>query len=440
MSGPTVSGPTVSGPTDGGPPEGSPTDGGPAEGSPRVSSPTTGGPGEAGVLPSSGPHRLLRELGEADRDGAYALGTLAFGGDPTAPVPAARAGRRSWGVFEGDRLVATAAVRDDEQWWGGQPVRMAGIAGVAVHPDARGRGAAGQLVHALIEHAHQARQSISVLFPTAPGIYRSLGWEVVGALEETRLAVSDLREVAAPSHVQLRSAGPEDLPALARLWREHGSATNGQLTRTGPCFSDRPLRVLEADVVTLAEVAGEAVGYLSYDRGRGYGPEGQLQVNELVAAGAEATRALLHALGTWDSVVSSVRWRGPTDDLGLVLRRPVPPPYESRPWMLRVLDAPAAVAARGYPSGPALEVSFTLVDPQVPSQAGAWGLKVRNGRGRLERVDARPDLPVLQARGLALLYAGVDDARVRRAGLLEGELPELAAAFAGPRPQLLDYF
>ena len=394
-----------------------------------MSSPTVGGPG-----------RQLRELGDEDRDEAYALGTLAFGGDPGAPVPAARPGRRAWGVFEGDRLVATAAVRDDEQWWGGQPVRMAGIAGVAVHPDARGRGAAGQLVRTLIEHAHQARQSISVLFPTAPGIYRSLGWEVVGALEETRLAVSDLRAVAAPAHVQLRSAGRDDLPALTRLWREHGSATNGLLTRTGPCFCERPLRVLEAGVVTLAEVAGQAVGYLSYDRGRGYGPEGELQVNELVSTSAEATRALLHALGTWDSVVSSVRWRGPTDDLGLFLRRPVPPPYEARPWMLRVLDAPAAVAARGYPPGPALEASFTLVDPEVPSHAGAWRLRVEQGRGQLERLPADPDLPELQARGLALLYAGADEARVRRAGLLDRALPELGAAFAGPRAQLLDYF
>jgi len=394
--------------------------------------PQVGGPQVGGLR--------VRELGDDDLEQAGALGRLAFGGDPAAPPRPFRPGCRTWGVLEEDRLVAKAVLRDDEQWWGGRPVRMAGIAGVAVHPDGRGRGAARTLLRVLIEQARLAGQSVSAMFPTAPGIYRTLGWEVVGALEQTRVALSDLREVAVPPDVSLRSAGPEDLPALARLWREHGATTNGLLTRTGPCFPRGPLGVLEADVVTLAELAGEPVGYLSYDRGRGYGPETELQVHELVAAGPVAVRALLAALGNWDSVAAAVQWRGPTDDLALVLRRAVPPPHEARPWMLRVLDAPGAVAARDYPAGTALDASFLLVDPEVPSHAGAWQLRVSDGSGRLERVAARPGLPVLHVRGLGLLYAGVDDARVRRAGLLDRPLPELAAAFAGPRPQLLDYF
>ncbi|MCW2616727.1 MAG: hypothetical protein JWN08_3721, partial [Frankiales bacterium] len=47
----------------------------------------------------------------------------------------------------------------------------------------------------------------------------------------------------------------------------------------------------------------------------------------------------------------------------------------------------------------------------------------------------------LHVRGLALLYAGAaGTAAVRRAGLLDGELPGLDAACAGPSPDLLDYF
>ena len=397
------------------------------------------GPGEReGAEPAGG--LRVRELGEDDLEQAGALGRLAFGGDPAAPLRPFRPGCRTWGVFEGDRLVAKAVLRDDAQWWGGRPVRMAGVAGVAVHPDARGRGAARRLLRVLIDQARLAGQPVSAMFPTSPGIYRTLGWEVGGALEQTRLAVGDLRAVAAPPEVVLRSAGPQDTAVLARLWSEHGASTNGQLTRTGPCFPRGALEVLEADVVTLAEVAGRPVGYVAYDRGRGYGPQAELQVHELVADGPAATRALLAALGGWDSVVDAVQWPGPTQDLALVLRRPVPPPHEARPWMLRVLDAPGAVAARGYPAGTTLDASFVLVDPEVPAHAGPWRLRVGDSSGCLERVPDRPGLPVLDVRGLGLLYAGVDEARVRRAGLLDGPLPELAVAFAGPRPQLLDYF
>ena len=391
-------------------------------------------------LPSCGAESALRELGEQDLEQEGALGRLAFGGSPGEPPPAAQPGRRSWGLFEGDRLVAKAALHDYEQWWGGQPVRAAGIADVAVHPDARGRGAVRSLLGALGTRAHEADQPLGVLFATAPGIYRTLGWELVGALEETRLPLVDLRDVAPAPEVAVRSAGPDDTAALARLWKEHGRTTAGELTRTGPYFARGALAVLEADVVTLAELAGRPVGYLAYDRGRGYGPQSELRVHELVSSGPAATRALLRTLGAWDSVASSALWRGPVDELALLLRRTVPLPHEALPWMLRVLDAPAAVAARGYPPALALEAAFTLLDPDVPGHAGPWRLRVADGAGSLERVPDRTDLPVLHARGLGLLYAGVDEARVRRAGLLEGALPELAAAFAGPRPQLRDYF
>jgi hypothetical protein len=122
--------------------------------------------------------------------------------------------------------------------------------------------------------------------------------------------------------------------------------------------------------------------------------------------------------------------------------------------MLRLLDAPAAIAARGFPATD-LAVPLQLADDLRPANAGRWELTVRDGAGRLtscrtDRVPvpaspASPAGPALElgARGLAALYAGTPVATLRRAGLATGGSPAadaaLDAAFAAT-PFMLDDF
>jgi predicted acetyltransferase len=150
-----------------------------------------------------------------------------------------------------------------------------------------------------------------------------------------------------------------------------------------------------------------------------------------VTASPSALRSLLAGLAGWEGVVDTVTWRGRTDDLALALDRSLPPPSEVQPWMLRVLDPVAAVAARGFGPGEA----------RVPFAVDGVGylLEVADGRGRLTPT-AADGLPVVTAQGLALLYAGMAQGRLLRAGLLDRPAPALEAAFAGPVPEILDYF
>lgn len=375
----------------------------------------------------------LREVGPDEQEQVRALGLLAFGGDPAAPPGSTPPGVRL-GAFDGrGRLVGSARVAPYEQWWGGRLVPMGGVAGVAVHPDARGRGLANRLVGGLDELMRAQGQHVSALFPTAIGLYRRLGWELVGTLDETRLDPA-LLEVATAAEVTVRAAELADVPALAGLYNDLGAASNGLLVRRGPCFPRGAEALLGSSVAALAvDHGGAAVGYATYDRGRGYGPHAELRVWELVAATGPATAALLRSLASWRSVVGTVRWRGPTTELALHLAGPVPPPYEREPWMVRLVDPVQAVAGRGFPGGLSLQVGVEL--------AGVgWTLTVQDGRGALEPT-ARRGLPVLQPRGLVLLYAGaLDSGGLVRAGLLDRPEPGLDAAFAGPLPQILDAF
>jgi predicted acetyltransferase len=109
-------------------------------------------------------------------------------------------------------------------------------------------------------------------------------------------------------------------------------------------------------------------------------------------------------------------------------------------WMLRVVDAPAAIEARGYPEGVAVAVPLEIDDPQQPGNSGHWRLEIKDGEGRLERSGADAAAVRMGARGLSALYAGVPVATLRRVGLLAGgDAGALSAAFAAT-PFSLDYF
>jgi predicted acetyltransferase len=95
-------------------------------------------------------------------------------------------------------------------------------------------------------------------------------------------------------------------------------------------------------------------------------------------------------------------------------------------WMLRLLDAPAAIAARGFPLAD-LTVPLRITDDQVPANSGDWTLAIRSGSGLLSVGSVGSPLH-LGARGLAALYAGTPVATLRRAGLASGGTPDADAA------------
>ena len=381
----------------------------------------------------------VEPLGVEDLPEAWALSQLAFGGDPAGAPPTELGPGLRFGVRNArGRLVAQTRLHEYAQWWGGRAVPMGGVASVVVHPDARGAGLASRLMEHLLGVMVERGQVVSALFPTVAALYRAVGWEVVGTLDETRLATRDL---APPerSACTVRTAAEDDAAAVQALYDARAQAAAGGLTRTGPMFPDGAEAAFDCDVVALAEDAdGVPRGYLSYDRGRGYrGGEGELHVWEM-AADADAARALLAALARWHPVAGSTLWRGSTQELTLLTAGPVPPPTTRQPWMLRLVDPAAAVAARGYDPHVTASTAFTLVDPQRPSSQ-SWRLEVADGRGQL--VPADGPAAELHVRGLALLYAGAaDTATLLRTGLLSSPLPGLDAAFAGPAPELLDYF
>ncbi|WP_433358393.1 GNAT family N-acetyltransferase [Micromonospora saelicesensis] len=391
----------------------------------------------------------VRELDLADLDAGWELGRFAFGSTSERPASTTVAvpGMTRYGAFDDTgRLVGKAVDLHHDQWWSGRAVPAADVAGVAVAPEARGRGVARAMLTGLLRGAHERGAAVSALYPTVAAPYRACGWETAGVLRTVDLATAALPRHRPAAHLTVRAGTPADLPAVADLYERVTRHRNGMLTRRGELFDFFAADAgLPGDGLTLVEHDGALVAYATWQRGRGYGADSVLTVDEALATTAEAARELVGVLGSWASVAPTVRLCPLDGDVvSTVLPLEAARDHERDLWMHRPVDVARAVAARGWPAHARGVVGFGLTDALADWNTGTWRLTVADGAAELTRIDADADLR-LDVRGFALLYAGAAHARsVAQAGLLHHRAGVDPAALdllsAGGPAQLLDYF
>ncbi|MCW2815000.1 MAG: hypothetical protein JWN84_2455 [Nocardioides sp.] len=385
-----------------------------------------------------------------DQPASYRLSLEAFGSHPGPPPPAPTElpqGRDVWLALDGDELVARAAAHSYESWFHGRRVPTAGIASVAVAPERRGGGLLLPVFRAMLDAAAERGEALSTLFPTANGIYRPLGYELVSSFDTVVVPTAELAGVRAPVATRTRRARLDDVPALKAVYDVWAAAQNGPLTRTGPRFAATDQELL--DDVTAISLAVDAddrvVGYAMWDRGEGYDPTtASLEVHDLVAVTVDGYRALWRMLGTHTSVAGRIRLHTSGEDPArLVLPTATWDVVGRHPYMLRVSD-PAAALTDLRADGLRAEVGLTVAGDPLGTADGSYRLVLGDGPSRCERDAAADDRPTFTPQGLALAYAGAQScANLRMSGHLTG--PDTADgvldALLGARPiHIRDYF
>jgi predicted acetyltransferase len=364
---------------------------------------------------------------------------------------------RYFGVFDGRRQVGGAMFHDMRQWWSGRELPMAGIGAVKMAPEVRGQGLGRRLMTEVLHEIAARGYPLSALYPATMPIYRSLGWELAGGRYHAVVPTRSLRDVVPPDKAltpstpltpsapltqndsgipSLRQVTAADAAEVRRVLRHAHQAARD----CGPVIRDL------ASIQDWLEGSRDAYRYLCDDGFISYqwqpGNE-RLFVDWMAAASPGTQRALLALLAGHASTAESIEIRTSSDGpLWWLLRERDAELVKRSMWMLRVVDAQAAIASRGFSGGVAGVVSLNVVDA-LPGTGGPWELTVSGGQGKLERAEPDPAALTVGARGLAALYAGTPVATLRFAGLASGGNAEddafLTTAF-GCSAYMLDDF
>jgi predicted acetyltransferase len=316
---------------------------------------------------------------------------------------------------------------------------MGGVRAVAVRPELRGRGHASRAVRAVLEAMRARGEALSALYPATVRPYRRLGWEIAGTLFYRDVPARALPP--ASRDLDVRRAGAGDRAVMRACYDRVARETDG--------FVDRPEGRwnwwLECNESEQWYVAGDE-GYVVY---RHLPIENvpdafRILVLDLVATTPRAFRALWGLFADARSVVPSVVFRsGPNEPLATSLDGSDMDVRRDRQWKLRLVDAAAAVAARGYRTDAQARIALDVDDPVCPWNAGRWTLHVADGAARLER--GGDGAVRLGIGAFSALFSGwATTASLARAGLLEGGTADdrraLDRPFAGPLPWMLVEF
>lgn len=285
--------------------------------------------------------------------------------------------------------------------------------------------------------------AVSPLWPSTTRLYRSCGWEVAGG--EWRFRV--------PAHhlAGLRASGeavPDPGLAVRAMQRKRAAHFDGPLARPDWWWRWKHPRPAPDHTFRYAWVEDGAVtGFLTFRQDEIPPPNWGVgvEVMEYWTATRNAGVGLLGLLGAHSAMTKEIRFHHAAlpaaPDIAFLAHMDGMDGDMFGTWMLRLVDVPAALEARGWPEDAKVRVSLEVHDPF----SGAPQRVVLEVEESVARVTPGGDGAVRTGVGaLSAWYSGCLRARdAARLGLLSGEIRDLTALdrLTGDRPVWLpDHF
>jgi predicted acetyltransferase len=241
---------------------------------------------------------------------------------------------------------------------------------------------------------------------------------------------------------------PCDLGEIQTCYHRLATSTNGLIDRTDRWWRRRVLAPGDRPLYGyLARASGQVGGYVVFEpepaRGN-FSYSYSLACHDLVWLDHAAAGQLLDFAAGHRSVGVDLVWVGSIEEplFNLVDFQEIQI-LESSRWMVRLIDVPKALEARGYPQGVRAAVTLDVADPDLPGNHQVMRFEVAEGRARVTP-GGGGGVVRLDIGTLAAVYTGWLSARdAVRTGRLEGDRDDVAAleaSFGGPKPWMLDRF
>ncbi|MHB8577982.1 MAG: GNAT family N-acetyltransferase [Dehalococcoidia bacterium] len=347
---------------------------------------------------------------------------VGFGGS-TAPDELERALERTsvtpemtYCAFEGGTAVSIMATLPFTMRWNGRDIGCGGVTDVATLPSHRRQGLLRELMTRSFAKMRDDGQPVAMLWASMAAIYQRFGYGV---------AYTTLSYDVDPRHLRF----VDDLLVAGRTRLVEASKAVPLIEQAYSRFTDRRTLMLRRTaenwkwalernwqpavtpwLVVTYEEHDEVLGYAVYGvESRRMddtpGPNQRLHITDFVWLTPAAHRAIVRHLAGYDLAYSLSFIRLPIDD-PLLYAAQEPRLLRARAsdgTLVRIVDLPAALEARGYDADG--RVSFSLADDLCPWNAGTWMLTVDGGRGIVTRSESDAAI-CLTPRALAVLASG----------------------------------
>lgn len=375
-----------------------------------------------------------------------------FGNHPSSEHyerwPQMFAGLRTVAAFDDGEIVGTSgSFLAPTSVPGGGSLTAALVTVVTVAATHRRRGVMTNMMHRLLREARERGEPIATLWASESVIYGRFGYGMAGQhhwaeIETQRAHIAHMP--GAPgrtrfaSRERLREVGPD-------VWRRAferrpGMPLKGDLNweLSHPLPVDESKRDQLRFYVTYEE-DGRCDGYLVYKSKESGIPDAgdDITVDELITA-TDAAQAALTRFALSIDLSRKVTFPSLATDDPLWWMLSDPRQLRRRAYdaiWLRLLDAPAALAARKYAVEG--EIVFEVADSFLPECGGTFTLSAGPGGATCRPSTAAPDIALPTASLAACYFGGASFASLARAGRVEertpGALLRADAMFAAER-------
>jgi predicted acetyltransferase len=318
-------------------------------------------------------------------------------------------------------------------------------------PTHRKKGIASMFFREQLPDLRRRGDPVAVLTTSQSGVPVRHGFGAATRAMAIDLSPSRKSRPGEESSVRVRMVDhAEARRTLPAVFEQHRRTRPGQVSRSkvfwDEWFSDPPLLRIgpsQRFVLVAENLSGDCLGYLTYQLG--YGPLREqpvqdLFVEDLIALDSEAHRALWSYCLDFDQAARVRAWNIAVDDpiLWMPSTMRLTEVTGVRHFLyLRLIDVPAALAARRYATGDA--VALQVDDAVLPDNAGRYLLRSDGANASCQRTDEPWDVAVTVTELAAAYFGGVDFTTLARAGRIRCSradvLTRLDAMFASrPAP------
>ncbi|GIJ52059.1 UPF0256 protein [Virgisporangium aliadipatigenens] len=345
-------------------------------------------------------------------------------------------------AVDGEQIVGNAGAYTRDLTVPGAVLPAAHVTWVSVLPTHRRRGILRELMHRQLRELHEARREpIAVLWASEARIYQRYGYGLASYNLDLEADLRDVRFLPGPRGTgTLREALPgEALKEMTEVYERVRPTRPGWSSRT-PGWWDRILYDMPGSGFTgrhalLYETADGCDGYAVWRTRSDWartGPAGAVEVKEVVAATPEAYAELWRFLLSVDLMRTLTYMGAPDEPLTVLVDEPktLGGRIADGLW-LRIVDVPAALAARRYPVP--VDLVLEVSDGLLPGNAGRWRLTNASCAATSDPADLALDVADLGAAFLGGTALGALAAAGRVRELSEGSLALASAAFSWAR-------